>query len=84
MLCKDTIIAAPQVYAKRHSPSPVSPERAALLPLSAGMPLAGTGGGGGEGDAAHRQRLAGMQPPSSPALLPPTGEGRNPARDSRE
>ncbi len=31
-------------------PSAVSPERAAMLPLSAGMPLAGTGGGaGGEG-----------------------------------
>jgi len=37
-------------FTPRPLPSPVSPERAASLPLSAGRPLAGTGGGaGGEG-----------------------------------
>ncbi len=40
----------PALLALAELPSPVSPERAALLPLSAGMPLAGTGrGAGGEG-----------------------------------
>ncbi len=44
-------VSGPQWLAENIlSPSPVSPERAALLPLSAGMPLAGTGrGAGGEG-----------------------------------